>query len=78
MYSQTIGPRDSPKTAIYKKRPIKINDCPGPAFGSDPCIKKPIATKRFPIPSKKVPYCKIVFLPNFTNKKPVTKVAKTC
>jgi len=49
MYSHTTGPRESPKTAINKKRPKRINAWPGPPSWS-PLIKNPTVTSRFATP----------------------------
>lgn len=78
MYSHTMGPKDTPNMPINKNKPTKTSASPI-ALSSDPLFKKnPIPTSRQLTPYSNVPTCRIVFLPNFTNRIPVAKVPMTC
>ena len=77
MYNHTTGPRDTPKTAIYRNKPRRIKSWPASLLN---CLsnKNPRNSKALLIAAIKVPNWRIVFLPKVNSKNPVAKVPRTC
>lgn len=66
MYSQTTGPKESPKSAIKITRPpITITF---PADSALSLTKNPIPISSSEMTATRVPPCRIVFLPNRVSK----------
>lgn len=74
MYSQTTGPKDSPKLAIKITNPTIIKILP--ALLSLDLIRKPTATINNEITEVSVPNCNIIFLPNFAKMMLEIKLAR--
>lgn len=81
MYSQTTGPRDNPKSAMYTIKPptiITLAIVVAVPSSPYPLTINPIPIKNNDTIAMSVPICNINFLPSFIKRPLVNKDVKVC